>query len=60
MTTLEKTIECFKHTPNESAISSYQDTEYTFCENCEQNIDRFWVYDDSDRLPYSTNWSVTR
>jgi hypothetical protein len=57
MTTLTK--ECVTHTPNESAISSHQDAEYTFCINCEQNIDRFWVYDDFDRLPFATNWKVT-
>jgi hypothetical protein len=60
MTTLEKTIECLKHTPNESAISSHQDAEYTFCEVCEQNIDRFWVFDDFDRLPFVTKWAVTK
>ena len=51
--------ECLKHTPNESAISSHNDAEYTFCEVCEQNIDRFWVFDDFDRLPFATNWKVT-
>ena len=59
MTTL-KTIECLKHTPNESAISFHKDTEYTFCINCEQNIDRFWVFDDFDRLPFATSWAVTK
>ena len=59
MTTL-KTKECVTHTPNESAISSYKDTEYTFCEVCEQNIDRFWVFDDFDRLPFVTKWAVTK
>jgi len=26
------------------------DVEYTFCETCEQNIDRVYFYDDYDRL----------
>lgn len=35
------------------------DTEYTFCETCEQNIDRFYIYDDFDRLPFYTDWKVS-
>lgn len=57
-------IENHIHTPHMESISSTSgfgvDTEYTFCETCEQNIDRFYIYDDFDRLPYYTNWSVTK
>jgi len=57
MTTLN--TKCDTHTPHISAISMVGDTEYTFCENCENNIERFWVFDDSDRLPFATNWKVS-
>jgi hypothetical protein len=36
------------------------DVEYTFCETCEQNIDRVYFYDDYDRLPFYTDWSLTK
>ena len=51
---------CKEHTPFKSAISEYADTQFTFCENCEQNIERW--YDDSDyeRLPMWTNWKVSK
>jgi hypothetical protein len=59
MTTLIHT-----HTPHMEAISTTYgmgvDVQYTFCEECEQNIDRAYIYDDYDRLPYFTNWSVTK
>ena len=25
----------------------------------ENNIERFWVFDDSDRLPFATSWTVS-
>ena len=53
------TTKCVSHTPHLSAISMVGDNEYTFCENCENNIDRFWVFDDSDRLPFATSWTVS-
>jgi hypothetical protein len=56
MTTLTK---CVSHTPHISAISMVGDIEYTFCENCENNVERFWVFDDSDRLPFATSWTVS-
>jgi len=36
------------------------DVEYTFCETCEQNIDRVYFYDDYDRLPFWSDWKVTK
>jgi hypothetical protein len=39
MTTLEKMTVCLEHIPN-SAISEYCDEQFTFCEECEQNIER--------------------
>jgi hypothetical protein len=51
---------CKEHSPFKSAISEYADTQFTFCENCEQNIERW--YDDSDyeRLPMWTDWKVSK
>ena len=55
MTSL-KTIVCDTHTPNMSAISTVCnmafDEQYTFCIECEQNIER-WADIDN---PYSS-WS---
>jgi hypothetical protein len=59
------TITCAKaHTPHMESVSTVSDflsmVEYTFCEVCEQNIDRFYIDDDYDRLPFWTKWSVTK
>ena len=63
MTTLTTTV-CDKHTPHVSAISTVYgmgvDIEYTFCEECEQNIERDYFYDDYDRLPFYTQWKVSK
>lgn len=52
------------HTPHMESVSTIYgmgvDIEYTFCEVCEQNIDRDYFYDDYDRLPYYSKWSVTK
>ena len=57
MTTL--TI-CKEHTPHLSAISEVSDTEYTFCEECENNISRTWLEFDGDRLDMWSEWAVTK
>jgi RNA polymerase-binding transcription factor DksA len=59
MTTLQNTI-CKEHTPHLSAISSINDEEYTFCEVCENNIDRFWLEFDGDRLDMWSEWRITK
>jgi hypothetical protein len=56
MTTLTNT---HIHTPHMESITEVNETQYTFCETCEQNIDRFWL-DDPDRLPMWSKWGVTR
>jgi len=43
MTTLNKIK---LHKPNVQAISTIDDEQFTFCENCEQNIERFFYYDE--------------
>ena len=64
MTTLTNTKECVTHTPNKNAISTIYgfgvDVQYTFCEECEQNIERDYFYDDYDVLPFFTKWSVSK
>lgn len=57
MTTLTKTHE---HNPMLSAISDVADTQYTFCQDCEQNIERYYYDDDPERLPEWTDWYVTK
>lgn len=49
-----------EHTPNISAISSHNDEQFTFCEMCEQNIERYWLEFDGDRLDMWSEWSVTK
>lgn len=62
MTTL--TIKCEKHVPHVEAISviahDFDSAEYyTFCENCEQNIEQFSFYDDDCGVRYS-KWKVSK
>jgi hypothetical protein len=48
------------HTPNKSAISEYADTQFTFCEICENNIERWYNDTDPERLPMWTDWKVSK
>ena len=61
MTTLTNT---HTHTPHMESISTIYgmgvDTQFTFCEECEQNIERDYFYDDYDVLPYFTKWGVSK
>ena len=57
MTTLLKTKE---HNPMLSAISTVGDEQFTFCQDCEENIFRFWLEFDGDRLDMWSDWSVTQ
>ena len=59
MTTLTINQVCETHIPNKLAKSFHNDTCYTFCESCEQNIDRFWI-EDPDRLSWWSDWSITK
>ena len=57
------TIKCEKHEPMVEAISTIshsidEDTQYTFCVNCEQNIERSSYYDE-DRGTVYLKWRVT-
>jgi hypothetical protein len=57
MTTLNTM--CREHTPNKSAISNVGDEQFTFCENCENNIERWYDDTDPERLPMWTDWYVS-
>jgi hypothetical protein len=54
-------IKCDNHTPQISAISTVCnmafDEQYTFCINCEQNIER-WADMSNPYSPWS-NWKVS-
>jgi len=48
------------HTPHKEAISfdKIAETRYTFCEDCEQNIESFY-FEDEDRLSFWSDWRVS-
>ena len=50
---------CETHVPNKSAKSFHNDTCYTFCEECEQNIESWYMDYDSDRLSGWSKWKVS-
>jgi hypothetical protein len=50
---------CKTHTPNKSAISNVGDEQFTFCEICESNIERWYNDTDPERLPMWTDWKVS-
>ena len=60
MTTLTINEVCKTHTPNKSAKSFHNDTCYTFCEVCEQNIESFYIDAESDRLGGWSKWEVSK
>ena len=51
---------CKTHVPNKSAISEVVDTQFTFCEECENNIERWYNDTDPERLPMWTSWQVSK
>jgi hypothetical protein len=57
MTTLTKTHE---HNPMLSAISEIGDEQFTFCQDCEQNIERYYYDSDPEQFPMWTDWYVTK
>jgi hypothetical protein len=50
---------CKSHNPNKSAISNVGDEQFTFCIDCEQNIERWYNDTDPERLPMWTDWKVS-
>jgi hypothetical protein len=59
MTTLTIT-KCYEHNPMKSAISEIGDEQFTFCQDCEQNIERWYNDTDPERLPMWTDWKVSK
>jgi hypothetical protein len=68
MTTLTNntttTTLCSKgHTPHKESMSSIMgfgvDTQYTFCEVCEQNIERDYYEAEDDRSARFSNWYLS-
>ena len=59
MTTLTIT-KCVEHKPMLSAISEINDTEFTFCQDCENNIERYYDDSDPERLPMWSDWRVSK
>jgi hypothetical protein len=59
MTTLTIT-KCYEHNPMKSAISEVSDTQYTFCQDCEENIERWYDDTDPERLPMWSDWKVSK
>jgi hypothetical protein len=59
MTTLTIT-KCTEHNPQYSAISEVGDNQFTFCTNCEQNIERYYYDSDPEQFPMWTDWYVTK
>jgi hypothetical protein len=51
---------CKDHTPMVSAISEIGDEQFTFCVDCEQNIERWYDDTDPERLPMWTDWKVSK
>jgi hypothetical protein len=51
---------CKKHTPHLSSISEVGDDQFTFCEECENNIERWYDDTDPERLPMWTDWKVSK
>jgi hypothetical protein len=60
MITLINNTVCKEHTPNKSAISEVRDEQFTFCIDCEQNIERWYDDTDYERLPMWTDWKVSK
>jgi hypothetical protein len=50
---------CKSHVPNKSAISEVGDNQFTFCEECENNIERYYYDSDPEQFPTWTDWKVS-
>ena len=51
---------CKTHVPNKSAISEIEDSQFTFCESCESNIERYYYDSDPEQFPTWTKWEVSK
>lgn len=57
MTTLNTM--CKEHNPFVPAISEIGDEQFTFCMDCENNIERWYDDTDPERLPMWRDWKVS-
>lgn len=62
MTTLTINKVCEVHTPHIDSISIdyMREERFTFCEECENNIESFYIDSDGDRLGMWSNWKVSK
>ena len=51
---------CKDHSPMVSAISEIGDEQFTFCMNCENNIERWYDDTDPERLPMWSDWKISK
>jgi hypothetical protein len=51
---------CKEHNPMKSAISEIGDEQFTFCQDCENNIERYYYDGDLEQLPMWTDWYVSK
>jgi hypothetical protein len=58
--TITKCSEFSEHNPMKSAISEIGDEQFTFCQDCENNIERWYDDTDPERLPMWSRWKVTK
>jgi hypothetical protein len=55
------TIEKHEHYPmGMDSIEPSNDLESALCDVCGAIIDRFWIHDDYDQLPFWTKWEVSK
>jgi hypothetical protein len=54
------TTMCKTHTPFVPAISEVGDDQFTFCTECENNIERWYNDTDPERLPMWSDWKVSK
>ena len=59
MITLENK-KCVEHNPMKSAISEIGDEQFTFCQDCENNIERWYNDTDPERLPMWSDWKISK
>jgi hypothetical protein len=52
--------QCVEHNPMVCAISEVSDNQYTFCMDCEQNIERYYYDSDPEQFPMWTDWKVSK
>ena len=57
--TITKCSPFSEHNPMKSAISEIGDEHFTFCQDCEQNIERWYDDTDPERLPMWSRWQVS-